>query len=417
MIFLVYNLFLTLTSPIWALWMLWRTKKRKEAPNWKERTGDYDIVRRKDRKRIWVHAVSVGEVMAAGPILREIKKLCDYEIVLTATTSTGYKVAQSLKGKSADYVFYFPIDVARFCVAALTRVEPSVVVILETELWLNFLTAAKGIGARTVLANGRISDRSFRKSKYLRWFYKAIFAKLDECLMQTQQDAKRVSYFGAKNAKVLGNSKYDEADAAPSDVDWRQELHLQPGEKMVVVGSVRGEEEEHFVVEALQGIDAKLVVAPRHLERSADLARELGAGLRSKGENAAKAVVLDTFGELAGLYSFADVAVVGGGFSNLGGQNIIQPMAAGCPVICGPHMKNFREPFEAGKEAGAIQVVSSPSELRAAVEALLNDESRRKTMGEAGKSLVRENLGASKRYATEIVRLAKDFETQHQGHA
>jgi 3-deoxy-D-manno-octulosonic-acid transferase len=390
--------------------MYFRAKKRKQPPIWKERWGDYDIPRKKDRKRIWFHAVSVGEVFAARPIIGELRELLpDHEIIMTCTTSTGHSVAEPLVGKSIDYLFYFPIEFPRCCVAAMTQVEPAVVVVMETELWLNFLWSAKLTLAKTCVANGRISEKSLSKSKWIRFIYEEIFSHVDAALMQTEADADRARKLGARETKVFGNSKYDEAIAANA-VDWSG---LGDG-PIVAVGSVRGEEEERFVIEALKGISVKIVLAPRHLERTDELEKTAKAagfetGRRSRGEDSAPLLILDTFGELASLYEVADVAVIGGGFADLGGQNIIQPMAAGCPVICGSHMRNFRAPFESGLARGALKVAATPEELHDVIRLLLEDDELRKSMARAGKALVSENQGASARYANEIAELARSF--------
>lgn len=418
MVWFFYNVVLIITAPFWVPWMWWRANRRSEKPNWAERTGNYDIPRRKDRMRTWVHAVSVGETIAARPILQELKALLpEHEVVLTTTTSTGHGIAMGLVGKLAAYAFYFPIDVFRFCVSAMTRVEPAVVVIMETELWLNFLTAAKMTNAKTCLVNGRISERSFARAKYLKWFYGAVFSKVDAALMQTEADAERARHLGAKNVRVFGNSKYDEAsDAQP--LDWPTILNLAE-DKLIVVGSARGEMEEDLIVEALSRQDAvplpaRIVFAPRHPERAeavAEKARRAGfeVGLRSAGGNGATFLILDTIGELASLYPHAAVAIIGGGFDNLGGQNLIQPMAAGAPVICGPNMKNFREPYEQGVAAGAVMTVGTSDELRAAVMKILEDENLRQRMADAGRFLVKESTGASARYALAIADLAREF--------
>jgi 3-deoxy-D-manno-octulosonic-acid transferase len=319
-------------------------------------------------------------------------------------------------GKLATYAFYFPIDIYRFCVNAMIRVEPAVVVIMETELWLNFLAAAKMTNAKTCVVNGRISERSFSRAKHLKWLYGAVFSKVDAALMQTEADAERARFLGAKNVEVLGNSKYDEA-SVPQEMDWPAILELDDA-KLVVVGSARGEMEEEFVLDALTDMsDVRIVFAPRHPERAetvAARARELGfsVGMRSKGENSARFLVLDTMGELSSLYPFADVAVIGGGFDKLGGQNIIQPMASGAPVICGPNMKNFREPYEQGLAAGAVLTASTALELHDLIVKIPIDENLRQRMAGAGRLLVAENTGASARYARSIAALANAFASE-----
>jgi 3-deoxy-D-manno-octulosonic-acid transferase len=413
LIWLLYNLVLVLAAPFWVPWMLWRSKKRNDAPNWLERTGNYPLAPREDGKRIWLHAVSVGEVLAAQPIIPELRKLLpDWEIVLSCTTSTGHAVASGMLGKNVHHVVYFPIDVPRFCMAALLRVRPGVVAIMETELWLNFTTCAKSVGAKLCLANGRISDRSFARAKFVRFFYRRIFQHFDKCLMQTEIDRTRALYLGAKNPKVVGNSKYDQAGETKS-IDWKTELSLAENERLIVVGSARGEMEEDLILNALRGLNARIVFAPRHIERAQAIAERAGGlgfqtGFRSSAGDVSRLLILDTFGELSSLYAFADIAVIGGGFDNLGGQNLIQPMAAGCPVVCGPHMRNFREPFEAGLKEGAVLVASTAEELSLTLRTLLSDKPLRERMGAAGRLLVTANMGAARRYAMEIAALAED---------
>lgn len=384
-------------------------------PNWSERAGDYHIERKRDRKRIWIHAVSVGEVRAAEPILRELRsQLPDHEVVLTVTTSTGYSVAQKLKGTLTDGVFYFPLDIPRFCVNAMLRVEPSVVAMMETELWMNFLVAAKSVGARTCLLNARVSDRSFRRARWLRFFYRTVLARVDECLAQSEADAERLRFLGAQSVKVIGNCKFDEAVGETPGPSFRSLMRVGDADALIVVGSVRGEEEERLVLEALAGLKARILFAPRHIERACEvvaMAKSLGydVGLRSLGDLDKQLVVLDTLGELAGAYVGADLAIIGGGFSRLGGQNLIQPMAAGVPVICGPHMFNFRSAFEEARREAAVVVAHDAVSLRSAVEMLLSDADRRAKMGEAGRRIVERNRGSARRYAEEVARLAREF--------
>lgn len=408
----LYNVLVLLLSPVWFPWMWLRARRRGEQPNWKERQGSYDLPPRKDGKRIWFHAVSVGEVVAATPILKELRELLpEHEIVLSVTTSSGHQTAREKATGLYDHLVYFPIDVARFQLSAMQKVRPSVVAIMETELWFNFLWAAKVFDARTLLINGRISDRSFPRSRRLAFFYKALLAEMDRCLMQTPTDAERIKALGARSTEVFGNCKFDQA-VEGLDVDpvaLRADLGLREGVPVVVVGSTRGEEEERFVLTALRSIrfdSIQVVHAPRHLERVpdlAELARNEGAqvALRSKGDHGGY-LLLDTYGELAKVYAVADVVVIGGGFSNLGGQNLIQALAHGKPVLHGVHMQNFREASEAALKAGASVACATPEELAAQLKSLLADEQKRKEMGTAASALIQQNLGASKRYAQAI---------------
>ncbi|MGV3615665.1 MAG: 3-deoxy-D-manno-octulosonic acid transferase [Fimbriimonas sp.] len=406
--FWVYNTLLTLLAPLWAPWMWWRTLRRREKPNWAERVGNYEIPRRGERRRLWVHAVSVGEVLAALPILREIRHaLPQHEIVLSVTTSSGHETARERAAGLFDHLVYFPIDVARFQLVAMQRVRPDVVVIMETELWFNFLWAAKTFGARTMLVNGRISDRSYPRSLKIRALYQAMLKEVDRCLMQTKVDAERIEALGAAKAEVFGTSKFDEAQALTLNPQpWGDILGLDRQRPTVVVGSLRAEEFAAVgpVLRELANAGNQIVVAPRHLERSDDLAAAIGGEIprRSRKEKIRDGVlILDTYGELGGVYPVADVVVIGGGFADLGGQNLIQPLAAGKPVVVGPHMQNFREVTAMATAAGAA-VVAEAETLRSVLEGLLKDAAVRKRMGDAALTLARANVGASARYARAI---------------
>lgn len=410
---ILYNLLIVLLSPIWVPWMLWRANKRKEKVDWKQRCGEYRLNLTKGSKRVWVHAVSVGEVVAALPILREVRELApEAQIVLSVTTSSGHQTAREKALGLFDELVYFPIDVPRFVLAALVRVKPDVIAVMETELWMNFCQVAKNLGMPVLVVNGRISDRSYPRALKVRWFYRALLRTVSGCLMQTETDASRIRDLGAESAEVLGNCKFDEA-VAGTDLggkDWRVELGIGAEDRVVVVGSTRGEVEEEFVFGALKevwGEVDQVVWAPRHMERADAIASRAGVEFgdvarRSKGETG-KFLLLDTYGELSAVYSVADVVVVGGGFDNLGGQNIIQPLAHGKPVVHGLHMQNFRDVSEMAGRSGATLVVGTSGELALGLRELLGDGELRERMGSAARELVGAQVGASRRYAERIV--------------
>lgn len=410
----LYNLAIFLLAPLWVPWMWFRSAKRAEKPNWKERAGDYSITKT-DKKRVWIHAVSVGEVLAATPILRAVKaKRPDCEIVLTTTTSSGHQTAREKLSDLYDHLFYFPIDLPRFTLRAVMKVRPAVVAVMETELWMNFLWAADALRVPTLLINGRISDRSFKRSQGLKFFYRALFKFLGRALMQSENDRVRIEALGMPKAEVLGNCKFDQAveGLKGSREKWRQELGAGPDDFVVVIGSTRGAEDEGIVLEGLKrafpdlaGI--KIVHAPRHLERVPELkanAEQIWpqVGQRSKGESAPY-LILDTYGELGEVYSAADVVVIGGGFANLGGQNLIQPLAHGVPVLHGPHMQNFRDSTAMALDAGASMKCEGSQELADDLVDLKNDKAKRQQMGENAKQLVQSQIGASERYADAII--------------
>ncbi len=414
---LLYNFLLILTSFLWWPWMIFRARKRKELPNWSERAGDVRFPGAgTNPKRIWLHAVSVGEVMASLPVLAELRrKLPGWEIILSVTTSSGHETARTKAAGLYDHLIYPPIDLLRFTVRAVVRAKPSALVIMETEIWYSLLWAAKELGAATILANGRISDRSFRRSRGLRFFYRHPLGLFDRLLMQTEQDKERIEALGAPKAEVFGNTKYQEAaDALSVDPDhWRRELGIESSDAVIFVGSTRGEEDETPVLEGLKLISerVKVIWAPRHLERAPDLAKRIEqslgkASFRSKGEKG-DITILDTYGELSQAYCVADVVIIGGGFANLGGQNLIQPLAHGKPVIHGPHMQNFRHAAEEAGQAGATLTAASGEELAAHINSLLTDKNLRQKMGEAGAALVRKHLGAAERIASAIAEEAE----------
>lgn len=417
MIFVVYNLLLTITFPLWLPWMLWRSMRRREKPNWAERMGDSHVRPRRDRKRVWIHAVSVGEVLAAVPILRRVRDgLPDFEIVLSVTTSSGHETARKSAAEFVDHLIYFPIDVARFQLAAASRVQPAVVAIMETELWMNFLWAVKTFDSETMIINGRISDRSFPRKRRVRFFYADLLRRLDLALMQTDRDAARIKELGAAQVEVLGNVKFDQADEGrlTASPDWRKELGVGTERSVLVIGSTRSATEEALVMEALHEVGwdrFDVVWAPRHLERAEAIVSRLHeagqrVARRSRGEKGS-VLLLDSYGELASVYAAADIVVIGGGFDQLGGQNPIQALAHGKPVVFGPHMTNFRDVAEMALAAGTAQVASSSHELAAVLRDLLADAGRRQKMGDAARELVTQNLGAADRYAARIVEAAR----------
>jgi len=397
-----------------------RSLSRKPPPNWRERLGDYQLPPAKGRRRIWVHAVSVGEILASIPLLKATRsRFPSHEIILTCTTSSGHETAKKEFEKAPetplyDHLFYFPIDLARLTLGAMQKVQPEVIVLLETELWMNFLWAAKVFDARVVIANGRISDRSYPRSKLIKFFYKALLKDVDRALMQTEKDANRIETLGFSHPEMLGNIKFDQAQLAdrPATETIKAKFGLAENRPVLVIGSTRGEDEEKFVGEALNllppDLKSKLQIihAPRHIERAKEVARWAeSAGFRvgywSKKETA-DYLVLDTYGDLAEAYGAADCVVIGGGFSKLGGQNLIQPLAWGRPIIHGPYMNNFADVASAAKEAGCSRIATSPHELAHEIAELIEHETERKRMGEIGLNLVQLNCGAVEKYINAI---------------
>lgn len=410
---ILYNLLLVLTLPVWATWMAVRARRRKEPVDWAERQGSYPFVLGRSKRRVWVHAVSVGEFMACQPLLRALREIEPVpEVVVSTTTSSGHGEAEKHKGKLFDRLVYFPIDVPRFCLKALLSVKPTVIVIMETEIWPNFLWTAHQMGIPAIVANGRISDKTQSRGWLARWVYRPVLRTVDAILAQSDTDRDRFLALGARQAESVGNTKFDQAlgGMRAASKDWLRELGIPEGCPVIVVGSTRSEAEEALVADALADprIEGCAVVwAPRHIERAPEVARQLARigrepTLRSQSGQG-RTVVLDTYGELGQVYSIADAVVVGGGFDALGGQDILQPMAHGKPVVHGPHMSNFRDIARLAQEAGAaVSCEPKPSALAQILGDLLADPSRRAQIGSAGRALVERHRGASERIATRV---------------
>jgi 3-deoxy-D-manno-octulosonic-acid transferase len=423
--FLFYNFVLTLLSPIWVPWMIWRSKKRREAPNWQERQGNYQSIpkKKKHEKRIWVHAVSLGEVIASRPFLVALRTLApNAKIILSTTTSSGHENAREKLDGLYDYLVYFPIDLPRFQLRAMQIVRPDAIAVMETELWFNFLWAAKVFETKTFIVNGRMSDRAFKNSQKFRWFYRSLFKMLDGCLVQSETDATRYESLGAQNIQILGNTKFDEAiGTVDESINWRSVLGIDPTDKVIVIGSTRSEFEEELVQNAvipqlLADPTLRVIHAPRHLETAdrilaswsgkltkASQESLLRGGRRSAGDKS-RYLVLDTYGELGGVFGIADIVVIGGGFDKLGGQNLIQPLALGKPVLHGPYMFNFREVAGQSVDIGASKICEDSASLQSNIKLLLENEHLRIEMSGRATALVQNNLGASDRYAKVVLK-------------
>jgi len=364
---------------------------------------------------IWLHAVSVGEVMAAAPLARLLAgQHPDVPLIASTTTETGRAVAEQRIG-AARFVF-FPLDFRWAAERALTRLRPRVVLLTETELWPNFVAVCAARRIPVVLINGRISPRSFPRYRLVRRWFGRVLQDVRLFCMQSAADADRILALGApaERVTVTGNLKYD-LPALEQDADVpaiRAGLGLPPHCRLVIAGSIhRGEDGpviQAFRSAAATRRDLCLLVAPRHPERLEEVERlVVKAGLpcvrrsRLPGESAREGgtILLDTMGELARLYAAASVVFVGGSLIPHGGQNILEPAAYGRPILHGPHMGNFAEMRDRFREAeAALQVADGPA-LAEGLQALLDDPARAEQMGRAGRSIVEAQRGATRRTA------------------
>jgi 3-deoxy-D-manno-octulosonic-acid transferase len=403
--------------------------KGKSREGWAERWGKLpEPLRKRGGRRVWVHAASVGEVMAATPILKEYQERRPQDdIVLSVITPGGHEVASSLVGKLISAVFYAPFDAPPAVNRAVRIVRPDVFVNLETELWPNLLHGVRRAGARLILVNGRISDRSFGSYKRLRGFFRWVLGQFDRIMAQTEEDEKRFRAIGAEATRVeaAGNAKFDQMPRplSPDDVaTLRRDLRIPAGAPVWVVGSTRVLQEEQQAIaayiQARQSLpDLVLIHAPRHIERAAELESAMrAAGLTpvrrtqmAGHEGAVQQLILDTFGELSDVYAVGDVAFVGNSLTPPGGgQNLLQPLAHGKPVLYGPHMNNFRDIVGMAEAVDVgFQVEDAGSMARLVVECI-QDEAGRAAMAQRAIRLVDSNRGAAARYAEAIAELAAE---------
>jgi len=362
--------------------------------------------------RCWIHAVSVGEAAAAIPLVQAIsRRWPELSIVMTTVTATGARIVVERVGGLATHR-YFPIDLPGPVRRALEAVRPRFFIGLETELWPNFLRELAMRGVPTMVANGRISDRSFRRYRLVRSLMKRMLSRVTVFAMQSEEDARRIIALGAPPERVIvtGNLKADRSEK-PNQCDPVWETMLRPdGDRLTLVAGSTHPGEEDAVLDAYQLLRQRfaglaLVLAPRHPERGAEVAqlvrdrglpvvRRTAFGDDADGRDRHAVIVLDTVGELADLYGLADVVFVGGSLVPTGGHNMLEPAKMRKPVLFGPHTQNFREGAELLRSAGAAMVVRDAHELAREAERLLKDPVLRHTMGEAGCTAVAGQQGA-----------------------
>jgi 3-deoxy-D-manno-octulosonic-acid transferase len=424
-------------------WLVKGLRQGKYLYNLKERLGlVVPALPAEGSGAIWIHAVSVGELLSSVSLAKRLKEAYpERRLVISTTTATGQQLARE-RANFADAILYFPLDWT-FCVRrVLQAVRPSIVVVLETEIWPNFLREARRQNIPVVFVSGRISDRSFsryldyftRFGFFLRPFLRDAFGNAGAFLMQSEKDAERVRALGAPPERVFvsGNLKYDMAlpDATPLSKWLETEARARGRSPVVVAGSVVATEEPLALIAfgVLQGEfpRALLVLAPRKPERFeaaaefihesrrkfirrsqlkiADSSQGAIAGGNGSIPEDVNVILLDTIGELASVYRLADSAFVGGSLVPSGGHNILEPAAFGKIPVFGPSMENFAEIASRFVSAGAAIQVESPEDAGVAWIELLRDPERQRTMGETAKALVDSSRGATQRALTEIAK-------------
>lgn len=417
---MTYNLLLLLLSPLLLLYYALRLASGKEDPeHWRERWGHYPNLG-EGKPRFWVHAVSVGEVMAAKPILRELRKRHpDAFLLLTTTTRGGREVAQGVAEASA--VLFFPLDFPWVVARALKAVQPDAVLLMEWEIWPNFLESAKRRGAKLVVLNGRISDKGLRRGLKARWLMKSGLACVDLFAMQSDEDSARAVRVGAAAERIqtLGNTKFDESTKMllPEErLALRAELGIAQRAPVWICGSTRDgkdgiPDEEALIAEAAQLVRARfpelvVIVAPRHLERLEAVLAHLPSAARRSLKQQGTTLILDTFGELGRVYATADVAFIGGSLAPWGGQSVFQPLAQGVPTLFGPHMNNQRDIAALAQAEGVgEQVHDSVALAEAVIRWLSLTEAEKTAISQRARGLIERNQGVSGRCVEAVEKL------------
>jgi 3-deoxy-D-manno-octulosonic-acid transferase len=377
----------------------------------------------KGRPRIWVHAVSVGEVTAAAPIVAALKgKLPEASIVLSTATETGQAMARRLIPQATAFI-YFPLDLFPVVKKVIDRIDPDIVILTETELWPNFLRHCMKRRIPAVMVNGRISPRSFRRYSRTSFFWKKVLASVLEIGVISAVDRERFLAIGAAAAsvKVMGNAKYDSLASRVSGEAWSRkaaQMKMTPETRVFVAGSTH-EGEEAIVLTVYRALlqewpDLRLIVVPRHPERGKAV-RELVTAqgqpcvmlseILAEGPPDRGVVVVDVIGELFSLYSLASVVYCGGSLVAKGGQNILEPAAWGKVVFYGPSMEDFSDEKALLEEAGAGIPVRNAAELLEGVKALLSNPAELRRRGVEGQKRVMSSRGAAERYAAMIIKI------------
>ncbi|MBR5162519.1 MAG: tetraacyldisaccharide 4'-kinase, partial [Schwartzia sp.] len=377
---------------------------------------------------IWVHAASVGEIVAASPLIKEFRReFPQSPILVSVVTTSGYEMANRII-KDADSIIYFPLDLPFLAASVVRRITPRVFMPVETELWPNFLRECRRMRIPVMMINGRISDKSVKRYRYLYSLKDEMIGTILKFAMQSPIDAEYIIRLGADPNLVIvtGNTKYDQTYTDVSADEKEQllkEMGLTENDGIFLAGSThRGEED--YVLHAFRGIreklpNAKLVIAPRELLRTREvlmICRRAGFSVARRTEllehpaEDHDIVILDTIGELGKIYSIGDVIYVGGSLISHGGHNILEPAAHGKAIIVGYNMVNFKEIHSLFTKRNAVVTVQNQEELRAAAVRLFADAEERARMESETLAIINENKGAARRSAVLLHELLESVE-------
>ena len=410
---LCYWCFLLLVSPV----LLWKMiGEGKYRTGWSEKFfGRVPILPAAECSRIWLHAVSVGEVLQLRQVVKEIlSRDANFEIVISTTTDTGFSVAQE---QFPDHeVIRYPLDFTWAVKNALRRIQPDLVVLVELELWPNFIHTAHRLQVPVVVINGRLSERSFRGYRRIRSIVSRLLQDVRLIAAQNHEYAQRFLDLGCRTDQVIvtGSIKFDGVRTereTPKAIELRNWLQLADDQQLLIAGSTQDPEEE-IVLDVFQKLmrgfpNLRLLIVPRHPNRGGEIMQSIQRRRWNVLQRSAEVTpvevttktvgLLDTVGELSDAWGLADVAFVGGSFGDRGGQNMLEPAALGVPVCFGPNTVNFKQIAEQLLGAGGAQRVHSFEELESFISSMLQNSERAHDMGQAASTYVLQQQGATAR--------------------
>ena len=424
----LYSVLVLILAVVASPWFLYQAARyKKYVGSLGQRMGYLPVSFNMDGdESIWVHAVSVGEVLTARPLISELKRRYpNLRMFLSTTTMAGQQLARR-SVPDVDAVFYFPFDLGFVVKRTLNLVRPKLFIMMETEIWPNLLRECRARGIKTAVVNGRLSARSFPRYRMIRPMMRRVLEHIDKFLVQSEESARRFIDLGADPARVVvtGSLKFDSLEVSPTALQARARDRVLryfrlPASRPVIVSGSTMKGEEPVVLKAFRRVrtaapNALLVLAPRNPERFGEaeaLARSEGWKVARRSDLAVDAeprvdvVILDTIGELATIYQIATIVFVGGSLVATGGHNVLEPAVFGKPIVFGPHMENFLEIAEAFVSNGAGVQLASEEQLEEAFVELMGDPVRRARLGAAARALVEANRGANDKSITVLAQL------------
>ena len=381
-----------------------------------------------DTNCIWLHGASVGEMVAISPLVKEIKNLMpERKILVSAVTVGGYDMARQIMPE-ADAIINFPLDLPFVASSMVSRIRPGIFIMVETELWPNFLRAIRERNIPAMMMNGRISEKSAKSYRYLSGLLRDMLNTINLFCMQSSIDAKYITQLGADPEKIIvtGNTKFDQtyAEVSPEDLaTYKTELGLGKDAYPVIVAGSTHRTEEEAVLTSFTALrkkypHARLIIAPRKLNRIEEIKKvnakfgyEMGFRSKLKEMEGRRpefpVLMLDTIGELGRIYAIGDIVFVGGSLVRYGGHNVLEPAAHAKPILVGPSMEDFKDSFSLLSKAGACRMVSDTDGLTEAFLEIAGDDVLRKKMGDASIQIIRENRGAALKtihYLTDLLK-------------